>query len=901
MRYNLQTRLLIVTLTPILLMSVLAAALYLHERFSDLATTADAQHELLIEHYRLRLLSDAWTDSELNRLSENALDHDDDLVDFSLLDAYGNMVTHSGHPTPAWPLKTPNLQGEPWHWIHRNNQAWAVPIEHLHSPAGQQQGLWLVMDFSSTSIRLQQYETAFSALILICLGLGLSAIFVLSQTRRLLVPLRRIQETATRLRGGHLDLRFPGSHAHEFSELGINLNRMLETLQAEVEDLKQTMTQTHEDLQSTLESMEVQNIELSLARKEAVEGNRIKSEFLANISHEIRTPLNGIMGFANLLSRSALSPRQLDHVQTIQKSANSLLAIINDVLDLSKIEAGKLVLDKAPLNIEDCIFDVITMLAPLGDLKQLTQIALIYDDVPRHYLGDPLRFKQVLTNLVSNAIKFTDKGDITIRVMLEDGDRQEKTLRISVSDTGIGMDNKSSRELFRAFTQADASTSRKYGGTGLGLVISKHLVEQMGGEISFESIAGEGSTFWFTVRLPEDSLQTPPTDHVIWGSAALLTPHDGLAQMLQHYLGRWCQSVARYTEPDQFLREGAHNTEILVLHAIYSDLYQTSWLPSLRRLNIPVIVLHTSTDQHLENLPEQLPQAHLLTLPVPPLKLSSLLQQLRQPDGRQLSLIPYLGYDLRILVVDDHPANLKLVATLLEDLGITVLTADRGRAALELVAREQLDLIFMDVQMPDMNGLEVTITIRNLYPERHLPIIALTAHAMAGEREKLLQAGMNDYMTKPLQEAQLVYILQKWTGQTFKSPDPIQQEPPETVSKNDTVDMQEGLRLAGGRKDLARDMLNLLIDGLPQEIEAIQNAFSQRQRSTLLDRVHYVHGASRYCGVPALRQAADMLETGIKQSDAESDAIWFEIEAAVQNMLAAMQALTHWRKTTKTN
>ncbi len=894
MRYNLQTRLLIVTLTPILLMSVLAAALYLHERFSDLATTADARHELLIEHYRLRLLSDSWTDSELNRLSENALDNDD-LIDFSLLDAHGNVITHSGHPTPAWPHKMPDLQGDPWHWTHHGAHAWAVRIEHLDSPTGQRQGLWLVMDFASTSIQLQQYATAFSALVLIFIGLGLSAIFVLSQTRRLLVPLRRIQETATRLRGGHLNLRFPGSHAHEFSELGINLNRMLETLQAEVEDLKQTMTQTHEDLQSTLESMEVQNIELSLARKEAVEGNRIKSEFLANISHEIRTPLNGIMGFANLLSRSALSPRQLDHVQTIQKSANSLLAIINDVLDLSKIEAGKLVLDKAPLNIEDCIFDVMTMLAPLGDLKHLTQIALIYDDVPRHYLGDPLRFKQILTNLVSNAIKFTEKGDITLRVMLEDGDRQEKILRISVSDTGIGMDPKASRDLFRAFTQADASTSRKYGGTGLGLVISKHLVEQMGGEISFESTAGEGSTFWFTVRLPEDTLQTQPPDPILWNSAALLTPHDGLAQMLNHQLGRWCQTVTRHTEPDAFLREGARDTEILVLHAVYADMYQAGWLPSLRRLNIPVIVLHSSTDQYLETLPEQLPQAHLLTLPVLPQKLFSLLQQLHQPEDKQLSLIPYLGYDLQVLVVDDHPANLKLVATLLEDLGVTVLTADRGRSALDLVAQERFDLIFMDVQMPDMNGLEVTSTIRRLYPDRHLPIIALTAHAMAGEREKLIEAGMNDYMTKPLQEAQLVYILQKWTGQTFRPNTQISQESQDNDIRSTAVDMQESIRLAGGRKDLAKDMLNMLIDGLPKEIEAIKNAFTQRQRLVLLDRVHYVHGASRYCGVPALRQAADTLETLIKQSDAESDAIWFEIEVAVQNMLEAMQSLVEWK------
>ncbi|RYD94518.1 MAG: hypothetical protein EOP50_09385, partial [Sphingobacteriales bacterium] len=294
-------------------------------------------------------------------------------------------------------------------------------------------------------------------------------------------------QAVMQLKDGHLETRLPALGSHELDELAAGINRMAETLQNAQEELQHSVDQATEDVRQNLETIEIQNIELDLARKEALEASRIKSEFLANMSHEIRTPLNGILGFTHLLQKSELTPRQLDYLGTIEKSADSLLGIINEILDFSKIEAGKLVLDSIPFNLRDLLQDTLTILAPAAHAKQLELVSLVYRDTPLALIGDPLRLKQILTNLVSNAIKFTREGTIVARAEMVEDHEDSVQLRISVQDTGIGLSNQDVRALFQAFSQADNSLSRQPGGTGLGLVISKRLIEQMGGEIGVDS------------------------------------------------------------------------------------------------------------------------------------------------------------------------------------------------------------------------------------------------------------------------------------------------------------------------------------------------------------------------------------------------------------------------------
>ena len=354
---------------------------------------------------------------------------------------------------------------------------------------------WVEIELSHSGMLLRGYRSLFASLLLIAAGLAGAALLALRMGRTINRPISQIKLAVAQLKDGHLETRLPPLGSQELDDLASGINRMAGTLQNAREELQHSVDQATEDVRQNLETIEIQNIELDLARKEALEASRIKSEFLANMSHEIRTPLNGILGFTHLLQKSELTPRQLDYLGTIEKSADSLLGIINEILDFSKIEAGKLVLDNIPFNLRDLLQDTLTILAPAAHAKQLELVSLVYRDTPLSLVGDPLRLKQILTNLVSNAIKFTREGTIVARAMLEEEHEDSVQLRISIQDTGIGLSNQDVRALFQAFSQADNSLSRQPGGTGLGLVISKRLIEQMGGEIGVDSTPGEGSEF----------------------------------------------------------------------------------------------------------------------------------------------------------------------------------------------------------------------------------------------------------------------------------------------------------------------------------------------------------------------------------------------------------------------
>ena len=505
----------------------------------------------------------------------------------------------------------------------------------------------------------------------------------------------------------------------------------------------------------------------------------------------------------------------------------------------------------------------------------------------------------MLTNLVSNAIKFTREGTIAVRAMVEDESDDRAQLRISVQDTGVGLSDEDLRALFQAFSQADNSLSRQAGGTGLGLVISKRLIEQMGGEIGVDSNPGSGSEFWISLTLPKarDDGDDLPRAPLQGRRVAMLESHELARQALQHQLQDCSLEVQEFTSLDPLLeqvarqRDAGQPIELAVLGVNLQELPpeqlgQRLW--ELDRLGCKTLVLCPTTEQALYH--EALPDTHLQLQAKPACtrKLLRALGELVSPRPFKVEApAPLTSRAPRLLCVDDNPANLLLVQTLLSDMGAEVVAVDSGYAAVEAVQQHNFDLVFMDVQMPGMDGRQATEAIRLWEQERErspLPIVALTAHALANEKRALLQGGMDDYLTKPINERQLAQVVLKWTGLALRNH--AQPAPAAAVSSASlrVLDAEEGLRLAAGKADLASDMLHMLLAGLPADRQAIRQARESGERGALIERVHRLHGATRYCGVPQLRAACQRSETLLKQDDPMAQAALDELDAAIARL-----------------
>lgn len=677
---------------------------------------------------------------------------------------------------------------------------------------------YVALELDLKSVRLQQYKEIFISSVMMLFCIGIALIFGWRLMRDVTGPIRNMVNTVDRIRRGQLDSRVEGFMLGELDMLKNGINSMAMSLAAYHEEMQHNIDQATSDLRETLEQMEIQNVELDLAKKRAQEAARIKSEFLANMSHELRTPLNGVIGFTRLTLKTELNPTQRDHLNTIERSANNLLAIINDVLDFSKLEAGKLILESIPFPLRNTLDEVVTLLAHSSHDKGLELTLNIKNDVPDNVIGDPLRLQQVITNLVGNAIKFTESGNIDILVEKRALSNTKVQIEVQIRDTGIGIPERDQSRLFQAFRQADASISRRHGGTGLGLVITQKLVNEMGGDISFHSQPNRGSTFWFHINLdlnPNVIIDGPSTACLAGKRLAYVEPNATAAQCTLDLLSDTPVEVV-YSPTFSALPLAHYDIMILSVPVTFREPL-TMQHERLAKAASMTDFLLLALPCHAQINAEKLKQGGAAACLLKPLTSTRLLPALTEYCQLNHHPEPLLmdtsKITMTVMAVDDNPANLKLIGALLEDKVQHVELCDSGHQAVDRAKQMQFDLILMDIQMPDMDGIRACELIHQLPHQQQTPVIAVTAHAMAGQKEKLLSAGMNDYLAKPIEEEKLHNLLLRYKPGANVAARLMAPEPAEFIfNPNVTLDWQLALRQAAGKPDLARDMLQMLID-----------------------------------------------------------------------------------------